>query len=486
MSLSLFEQIEKTNMDHSTINKSFHNRIQNPNLEKIQMMEGYKIFIVEDDPWYGEILAYHLSLNPYFQIARFTTAAECLRNMANRPNLITIDYSLPDMDGMQLLKQIRQVNPDVPVIVISGQEEVAIAVDMLKQGVSDYLIKDENTKDLLWNSIIRIRENQQLKKEVEHLREELGQKYEFEKIIKGNSPAIRKIFSLMEKASRTNINVSVTGETGTGKELVAKAVHYNSERKKKPFVAVNMAAIPKELIESELFGHEKGAFTGALARKTGKFEEASKGTLFLDEIAELDLSLQSKLLRVLQERELERIGGHESVKLDVRIIVATHKNLAEEVQKGNFREDLYYRIMGLPIELPPLRERGSDILLLAKFFLDEFCRDNHMKAMTLSADAKEKLAGYAFPGNVRELKAMMDLAAVMSDGGEVAADDITFASARSNEMLLNQERTLREYNIEIIKAFLKKYDNNVVRVAQKLDVGKSTIYKMIQDKEITI
>jgi DNA-binding NtrC family response regulator len=174
------------------------------------------------------------------------------------------------------------------------------------------------------------------------------------------------------------------------------------------------------------------------------------------------------------------------VKLDVRIIVATHKNLAEEVQKGNFREDLYYRIMGLPIELPPLRERGSDILLLAKFFLDEFCRDNHMKAMTLSADAKEKLAGYAFPGNVRELKAMMDLAAVMSDGGEVAADDITFASARSNEMLLNQERTLREYNIEIIKAFLKKYDNNVVRVAQKLDVGKSTIYKMIQDKEITI
>jgi DNA-binding NtrC family response regulator len=457
-----------------------------PNLGKIQLMEGYKIIIVEDDPWYGEILAYHLGLNPDYEVVRYTNAADCLKNLGRRPNLITIDYSLPDMNGLELYRQIRQVNADVPVVVISGQEDVATAVELLKLGVSDYLVKDDNTKDLLWNAILRIRENQQLKKEVETLREELGQKYEFEKIIKGNSPAIKKIFALMEKAARTNINVSVTGETGTGKELVAKAIHYNSDRKKKPFVAVNMAAIPRDLIESELFGHEKGAFTGALARKTGKFEEANKGTLFLDEIAELDLSLQSKLLRVLQERELERIGGHEKVKLDVRIIVATHKNLADEVQKGSFREDLYYRIMGLPIELPPLRHRGSDILLLAKYFLDDFCRENQMKTLSISADAKEKLSAYGYPGNVRELKAMMDLAAVMSDGKEVTADDITFASARSSDMLLSQERTLREYTVEIIKAFLKKYDNNVVRVAQKLDVGKSTIYKMIQDKEINV
>jgi DNA-binding NtrC family response regulator len=376
--------------------------------------------------------------------------------------------------------------PLVPVIVISGQEDVATAIEMLKKGASDYLTKDDNTKDLLWNAIVRIRENQQLRQEVENLRDELGQKYDFSNIIKGNSPAIKKVFSLMEKATRTNINVSITGETGTGKELVAKAIHYNSERKKKPLVAVNMAAIPRELIESELFGHEKGAFTGALARKTGKFEEANKGTLFLDEIAELDLSLQSKLLRVLQERELERVGGNEKVALDVRIIVATHKDLSEEVSKGNFREDLYYRIMGLPIALPPLRDRGTDILMLAKYFLDEFCKENGLKNLALAADAKEKLNSYLFPGNVRELKAMMELAAVMCNEQEVTAEDINFNNSRNAEMMMSEEKTLREYTCQIIKVFLKRYDNNVVKVAEKLDVGKSTIYKMIQDKEIVI
>jgi DNA-binding NtrC family response regulator len=449
-------------------------------------MDSYSIFIVEDDPWYGEILAYHLSLNPDYRVTRFETAKDCLAKMHLKPDLITIDFSLPDIKGDQLFARIRDINPTVPVIVISGQEEIAVAVDLLKMGVSDYLVKDEATKDLLWNSIIRIRENQSLKKEIETLREEIGQKYTFQNTLIGQSESLKKVFSMMEKATRTNINVSITGETGTGKEVVAKAIHYNSDRKKKPFIAVNMAAIPRELIESELFGHEKGAFTGALARKTGKFEEADKGTLFLDEIAELDLSLQSKLLRVLQERELERIGGHEKVKLDVRIIVATHKNLLEEVQKGTFREDLYYRILGLPIELPPLRDRGTDILLLAKYFLDEFCRENQMKPLSISADAKEKLSSYGYPGNVRELKAMMDLAAVMSNGSEVTADDITFASARSSDMLLSQEKTLREYTVEIIKAFLRKYDNNVVQVAQKLDVGKSTIYKMLQSGELVL
>lgn len=449
-------------------------------------MEGYRIFVVDDDPWYGEILSYHLSLNPDYQVSRFSSGKECLQALSQRPHLITIDYSMPDMDGASLLTQIKALMPQLPVIVISGQEDVATAIEMLKKGASDYLTKDDNTKDLLWNAIVRIRENQQLRQEVENLRDELGQKYDFSNIIKGNSPAIKKIFSLMEKATRTNINVSITGETGTGKELVAKAIHYNSERKKKPLVAVNMAAIPRELIESELFGHEKGAFTGALARKTGKFEEANKGTLFLDEIAELDLSLQSKLLRVLQERELERVGGNEKVALDVRIIVATHKDLSEEVSKGNFREDLYYRIMGLPIALPPLRDRGTDILMLAKYFLDEFCKENGLKDLVLSADAKEKLNSYLFPGNVRELKAMMELAAVMCNEQEVTAEDINFNNSRNAEMMMSEEKTLREYTCQIIKVFLKRYDNNVVKVAEKLDVGKSTIYKMIQDKEIVI
>ncbi|MFN8250898.1 MAG: sigma-54 dependent transcriptional regulator [Ferruginibacter sp.] len=449
-------------------------------------MSNYCIFVVEDDPWYGEILAYHLSLNPDYSTSLFTSGKECLASLYKKPDLITIDFSLPDINGIELYKKIKAAYSDIPVIVISAQEDVSTAVELLKMGVTDYLVKDENTKDLLWNAVKRIRENQSLKKEVESLREELGQKYDFEKIIKGTSPAISNVFRLMEKAAKTNINVSVTGETGTGKELVAKSIHYNSDRKKKPFVAVNMAAIPSELIESELFGHEKGAFTGAITRKAGKFEEANKGTIFLDEIAEMDLSLQSKLLRVLQERELVRIGGNETVKLDVRIIVATHRNLGEEVKKGHFREDLYYRIMGLPIELPPLRERGGDILLLAKFFLDEFCKDNKLEQQVISAEAKEKLLKYNFPGNIRELKAMMDLAAVMSNGEEVNAGDITFASAKGNEFFLAEEKTLKEYTNHIIQHFLKKYSNNVLLVADKLDIGKSTIYKMLQQKEIAV
>ncbi|MDB5275839.1 MAG: response regulator [Ferruginibacter sp.] len=449
-------------------------------------MHSYKIFIVEDDLWYGEILEYQLSLNPDYEVSRFTTGKECLANMHKHPDLITIDFSLPDYTGDVLFEKIRRVNDSVPVIMISGQEDIVVAVKMLKLGVTDYLVKDENTKEILWNSVIKVRETSKLKKEVAGLREELGQKFSFDKSIKGQSPALNRIFALMEKASKTNINVSVTGETGTGKEVVAKAIHYNSERKRKPFVGVNMAAIPRELIESELFGHEKGAFTGAVSRKEGKFEEANGGTIFLDEIAELDLSLQSKILRVLQEREIIRVGGNEKVKLDVRLIIATHKNLGEEVKKGNFREDLYYRIIGLPIELPPLRERGSDVLILAKHFADEFCRDNKLASIAIAGDAKEKLMRYNYPGNVRELKAIIDLAVVMSNGQEIISDDISYGSSANDENFINEEKTLRQYTCFIVKHFLKKYDNDVLLVADKLDIGKSTIYKMIQQKEIVI
>jgi len=447
-------------------------------------MEPYSIFIVEDDPWYGEILEYHLSLNPDYSITRFTSGKDCLDNLHKKPDLITVDFSLPDMTGDKLFEKIRAYNDQLPVIVISGQEEITVAVDLLKKGVTDYLVKDDNTKDLLWNAIIKARETGSLKKQVEQLKEELGQKFAFEKTIIGQSPALKKVFALMEKATKTNINVSITGETGTGKEVVSKAIHYNSERKKKAFVAVNMAAIPKELIESELFGHEKGAFTGAVARKAGKFEEANGGTIFLDEIAELDLSLQSKLLRVLQEREVIRVGGNEKVKLDVRLIIATHKNLAEEVSNGSFREDLYYRIIGLPIELPPLRERGDDVLILAKFFADAFVKENHLGSLVFSADAKEKLMRYNYPGNVRELKSMIELAAVMCNGQEIRAEDISYTSTRAGENFMVEDKTLRQYTCDIISYFLKKYDNDVIRVADKLDIGKSTIYKMIQQKEI--
>ncbi|HRS38032.1 MAG TPA: sigma-54 dependent transcriptional regulator, partial [Bacteroidia bacterium] len=286
------------------------------------------------------------------------------------------------------------------------------------------------------------------------------------------------------KAASSQITVSVTGETGTGKELVAKAIHYHSPRKEKPFVAVNVAAIPRELLESELFGHEKGAFTGAIASRAGKFEEADGGTLFLDEIGELDLALQAKLLRVLQEREVVRIGGNKVLKVDVRVVIATHRNLQEEVRKGNFREDLYYRLLGLPIHLPPLRERGNDILVIARWLLTQFCKDNRMEALSFSPEAQDKLLRYYYPGNVRELKAMVELAAVLSTGNTITADDIRLENTSNMDAFAFEETTLEEYTMRIIRHFLDKYNNNVVLVARKLGVGKSTIYRYIKENKL--
>jgi len=447
-------------------------------------MSVYNIFIVEDDTWYGEILQYHISLNPDYKVTRFETAKECLNKLYLQPDLITIDFKLPDMTGDKLYKKIRESNSQVPVIIVSSQENIAVAVNLLKMGVSDYLVKDEGTQELLWNSITRIRETQTLKQEVAQLREELGQKFSFEKTLIGQSDALKRIFGIMEKATKTNINVSISGETGTGKEVVAKAIHYNNERRKKPFIAVNMAAIPSELVESELFGFEKGAFTGAIARKPGKFEDANGGTIFLDEIAELSLNHQSKLLRVLQEREVVRIGGNEKINLDIRLIVATHKNLAEEVKKGAFREDLYYRIMGLPIELPPLRDRGNDVLILAKYFLDDFAKQNRLGTVTIAEDAKEKLLRYQYPGNIRELKSIIDLAAVMCDNNIIKANDITFNAIRRDDAFIMEQQTLKQHTCDIIKHYLKKNNNDVVATAKILDIGKSTIYKMIQLGEL--
>ncbi len=445
-------------------------------------MSKYRIFIVEDDRTYGEMLKYYLSINEDYEIHRFGSAKECIANLNLNPDLITLDYSLPDERGSEVLQTIHQFNANIPVIIISGQRDISTAIELLKSGASDYLVKDDNTKDLLRNSVLRIREIQSLKKEVQELKAELGQSTDLSGIVKGNSAAMKHIITLINKAARSSINISVTGETGTGKEVVAKAIHVSAGDKKAPFIAVNMAAIPAELAESELFGHEKGAFTGASGRKAGKFEEADNGTLFLDEIAELNLNLQSKILRALQEREIVRVGGNEKIKLNFRLVTATHKDLAEEVRKGTFREDLYYRLMGLPIHLPPLRERGNDILLLAKCFLDNFCKRDKIPAITISEKAKDKLMAYNYPGNVRELKAAIELAAVMCNDNTILPQDITFSQvAPSNKQLLAEEKTLREYDLEIVEAFLKKYDNNVLRVAEKLDIGKSTIYRMMQE-----
>jgi DNA-binding NtrC family response regulator len=446
--------------------------------------EPVKIFIVEDDPTYMKFLTYVISLNPDHQIKAFTNGNDVLNALHERPSIITLDYSLPDKSGEDILKEIKEFDTNIPVIIVSGQEEIGIAVQLLKLGAYDYIIKDEETKERLDYALTNAKRNISLVNEINTLKQEITEKYEFGKSIIGNSPAIKRVFDLMKKAIKTNITISITGETGTGKELVAKAIHYNSTRKKKPFIPVNISAIPRELVESELFGHEKGSFTGAVTRRIGKFEEADGGTIFLDEIAEMEISLQAKLLRVIQEREVTRVGGNIIIPTDVRLLVATHKNLADEVKNGNFREDLYYRLLGLPIQLPPLRERETDIIVLAKYFLNNFCKENAMDNLTLSREAQEKLLRYHYPGNIRELKSIIELAAVMSNDQEIRHEDINFSSPKSEENFTYQELSLKEYNNRIIDFFLKKYDNNVLKVAEILDIGKSTIYRYLKEKTI--
>jgi DNA-binding NtrC family response regulator len=439
-----------------------------------------KIFAVEDDPVYTKFIAYVLGLNPEFDVQYFETGQACLNELHQLPEIITLDYSLPDIGGEEVLKQIKANDPNAHVIILSGQEDISTAIDLLKLGAYDYITKDEETKDRLLNSINNARKNVGLLKELSELKQEISIKYDFAKSILGVSKSIKKVFALIEKAIQTNITVSITGETGTGKELVAKAIHYNSPLKNNKFVAVNIAAIPKDLLESELFGHEKGAFTGAITRRIGKFEEADGGTLFLDEIGEMDINMQAKILRVLQEKEVTRIGGNEVIKINPRIVAATHRNLTEEVEKGNFREDLYYRLLGLPIILPPLRERENDIIIIANHMLDVFCSENSLGKISISADAKEKLVSYSYPGNVRELKSIVELAAVMCTDTIIEPSDISFKSIRQEETIAFEELTMKEYEYKVIHHFMNKYNNNVLKVAKVLDIGKSTIYRHLK------
>jgi len=460
-------------------------KIEYPISDFMKEPNSFKIFIVEDDLWYSSMLAYTLSLNPDYQVKKFESAKDLFTSIHEKPNVISLDYSLPDAKGEDVLEKIKTLSPDTKVIVLSAQQDVKVAINLLKLGAFDYIVKDEDAQDRLWYSIQHLRENADLKKEIESLKEEVVRKYDFSKTIIGNSVAIKRVFNLIEKAVKSNITISLTGETGTGKEVVAKSIHYNSDRKNKPFVAINVAAIPKDLLESELFGHEKGSFTGAVSRRLGKFEEANKGTLFLDEIGEMDMNMQSKLLRSLQEREISRVGSNEVIKFDVRIIVATHKNLIEEVKAGNFREDLYYRLLGLPIHLPPLRERENDVLLIAKYYMELFCKENKIPLKVLTTDAKKKLMNHTFPGNIRELKSIIELATVMAEDKEILPEHLNIVVQNVMETFAIKDATLKDFNIKLIQYYLDLYNNDVLKVAKKLDVGKSTIYRMIQNKELT-
>ena len=446
-------------------------------------MSELEIFVVEDDEWYAEFISYTLSLDQDVRVRKFLNGEDCIKNLKSDPDVVTIDYRLPDMSGETLLKRIKEFNQDIEIVVISEQEKIEIAVELLKLGAYDYIVKTKDIRERLLNVIRNLKKQSNLKKQLVNLQHEVEKKYDFEKLIIGQSKPIKKIFSLIEKAINTNISVTITGETGTGKDLVAKAIHYNSDRKRKPFVPINMAAIPKELVESELFGHERGAFTGAHINRKGKFEEANGGTLFLDEIGDMDLTLQAKLLRALQEREVTPVGSNKSIRFSCRILVATNKNLLQKVKSGTFRDDLYYRLFGLGISMPPLRERDNDILILAKHFMKSYCKENSQPIKILSRDAQKKLMSYTYPGNVRELKSVIELAVVLSNNTEIEPGDINFSEDDTLPEMINRELTLREHNLRIVRSYLKKYDGNVKEAAKKLDIGFSTIYRMLKEEE---
>lgn len=443
----------------------------------------FQVFVVEDNDWYNQLLVHNLTLNPDYQVHSFQKGKDCLNHLDKRPDVVTLDYRLPDMNGIEVLRRIKNVNPEIEVIMISEQADINVVVDLLKEGAYDYIVKSNDIRERLLNTVQNIRNKLGLKKEIFELKKEVQKKYSFSHLVIGESEAIQKVQELVSRASTTNITVSVFGETGTGKELVAKAIHYNSSTRSGPFVAINVSAIPSELVESELFGHEKGAFTGASYQRKGKFEEASNGTLFLDEIGEMDMAFQAKMLRALQEKEITRVGSNKNIRINCRIIVATNKNLAQEVKKGTFRKDLYFRLLGLSIELPPLRERGNDVLILASHFARSFSEENKLPAKKLSPEAMQKLRQYPFPGNIRELKSVMELAVTLSDGEQIEAGDIVFGEEEIIDVSRQEELTLREYNRKIVMAYLDKYDKDVKRVARKLDIGAATIYRMLKAEQ---
>ncbi|MFA9389578.1 MAG: sigma-54-dependent transcriptional regulator [Prolixibacteraceae bacterium] len=442
----------------------------------------YKIFVVDDNSLFLKVMQKTLAENEEYQVEAISSGQECINRLNEKPDIVSLDYTLPDYNGKEILAQIKKLSPESHVIIVSGQNDINTAIDLLKFGAYDYIVKSVDTREKISLAIKKIIEKIELTKENTLLKAAVSTKYSFKTFIKGSSKSMEMVYKMMEKAAQTNITISVFGETGTGKELVAKGIHYNSARSNKPFVPVNISSIPDTLIESELFGYEKGAFTGAEGSKPGKIESAHEGTLFLDEIAEMNLNIQAKLLRVIQERELSRLGSNKVIKFDVRIIIATHRDLQEKVRLGEFREDLYFRLLGLTVSLPPLRERENDTVMLAKHFINEFCDDNRMPHKQMTDAAQQKLLSYNFPGNVRELKALMDLACVLSDDNIIDQNHININPVNLNKNLLSKEKTLQEYNEEIIQHFVDKY-HNVREAARRLGVGKSTIYRYLQAKD---
>ena len=337
-------------------------------------------------------------------------------------DLFFVDLVMPGMGGVDVLREAKNLNVDAPAIVITAFGSIETAVDAMRFGAFDYITKPFNLEELLM-TVNRAIDHQKLQRENATLKKQLKDRFDFRKIV-GNSPRMQSLYRILEKISDTDSTVLITGESGTGKELVAKTIHFNSSRASNPFVPINCGAIPRDLIESELFGHEKGSFTGAIGSRIGRFELAAGGTIFLDEIGELPFPLQVKLLRVIQEREFERIGGVRTIKVNVRIIAATNRDLEKAVAEGAFREDLFYRLNVIPLHVPPLRERDDDVFLLFDHFMGEICRRRKKIPLKVSPEARDTLRRYRWPGNVRELENAVERMVVLTEGDVIGIDDL--------------------------------------------------------------
>lgn len=428
-------------------------------------------------------------LEPSYDILQAADAQEGLDVFRKEgPDLVLLDVILPGTDGLAVLQTLRSESKMVPVIMLTGTKSVKTAVDAMKLGAADYLSKPFDV-DELRIVIDRALNSLELEREVKQLRSQVVQRYAFHNLI-GKSSGMQEIYGKIEQVADSRTTVLITGESGTGKELVAKALHYNSSRRERPFIALNCAALPETLIESELFGHEKGSFTDATARRTGQFEMANTGTLFLDEIGDLSPVTQAKLLRVLQEREFTRIGGVQPIKVDVRIVAATNKNLDELVRKGQFREDLYYRINVISLYLPPLRDRGEDIALLGKHFLAKRVEEEKRPHIEFSKEALELLVRYPWPGNVRELENIVEQAFIWSNNAEhivpehlpaILKGDVRSASLHDDTISgrLSLEKAVMEFEREIILDALKRTNYVQTHAANLLGISRRMLkYRM--------
>ena len=445
------------------------------------------ILVVDDEKYIREGLVAALELDGYngLQAENGEIAWKMVNNQAI--DMVITDLRMPDMSGSELLKRIYSTYPTIPVVVLTGHGTIEDAVTAMQNGAVDFLTKPVNLDHL---SVLIKRslagkdmadKNRELRTELENLKKKSG----YTSII-GKSQKVLKLIETIQQIAPSRASVLITGESGVGKELVADAIVNYSDRKDKPFVKVHCAALNANLLESELFGHVKGAFTGAIADKKGRFELADGGTIFLDEIGEIDSSTQIKLLRVLQEREFEKVGGEKTIKTDVRVIAATNRNLEEEIKKGNFREDLYYRLNVVNLTVPPLRERKEDIFLLATSFLNEFCKENKKNIEGFSNEARSAIAGYDWPGNIRELRNCVESAVVMCRGSQIELGDLPPAVSRASKtdsVEIELGTTMDEAEKRIILGTVAWCKGNKSKAADVLGLGRKTIIRKMQEYE---